>query len=205
MLNNYFIIKCLMSLFSTLSTSSCWVAGCWCKKHKLAIVAGNPLRHTLQLFASACLNKSPNVFWAMLASACACVSMRSRSHFHAQVRPARVSMRLRQRTLWACSRSGALTQSPRKALPREHAAVSAVSDWRSACECECVFVCVCMCVYGLRATTWMCVYLSFVFVVLCSMSIPWLSHDGLILFLALLRSSLSSLLCIVTVSGSFHV
>jgi hypothetical protein len=91
-----------------------------------------------------CLNKSPNVFWAMLASACACVSMRSRSHFHAQVRPARVSMRLRQRTLWACSRSGALTQSPRKALPREHAAVSAVSDWRSACECECVFVCVCV-------------------------------------------------------------
>ena len=93
-----------------------------------------------------CLNKSPNVFWAILASACACVSMRSRSHFHAQVRPARVSMRLRQRTLWACSRSGALTQSPRKALPREHAAVSAVSDWRSACECECVFVCVYVCV-----------------------------------------------------------
>jgi hypothetical protein len=71
---------------------------------------------------------------------------------HAQVRRARVSMHLRQQTVWACSRSGALTLSLREALLREHAAVSVVSDWPSARECECVFVCVfvlvceCLCV-----------------------------------------------------------
>jgi hypothetical protein len=74
-------------------------------------------------------------------------------------------MHLRQQTVWACSRSGALTLSLREALLREHAAVSVVSDWPSARECECVFVCVfvlvceclcvcvCICVYGLHATT----------------------------------------------------